>query len=408
MKRIAVWGFGAYGRRMVRQIREQWSHRYEIAMIFDRAFAEINRSGDVEDVVRDPGELPECYRQGLFDAVMIPIADYLVYKEIKDHLQAHSIPVETIGRAEDFLPSFQIPGVESRRLEGIPGGYRYSVLRKCYAVRFCLNWGPLFLLDGTGHVLQDNWNNGGIQSNHYQMDYPIPLEKPPAEPVLLPGPYCVIGKLWGTNYWHFTFDEMDQVYLLEKMGYDGKYIVPRSSSGRELLALLGVGPERILWQDELPERDPVCLEELIVVTQEKYSWNKRAPVLLEMADTLLSPLLQTGPERTYPSRLFVRRIGTRKLLNAEALLEKYGFAEIVPEELTVREQMLYFHFADIVLCPHGATRPTPFICGRGARSSRPLEKTGSIRAVFQHCFTGACTTSPWWSGRFIQWIERTG
>ena len=73
-----------------------------------------------------------------------------------------------------------------------------------------------------------------------------------------------------------------------------------------------------------------------------------------MTGVLLASLLRETPDREYHSRVFVRRIGRRKLLGAEELLRKYGFTPIVPEELSVREQMLYFHHADIVLCPHGA------------------------------------------------------
>ena len=354
LKKIAVWGYGSYGRKMVRQLRAAWSHRYEITAIFDRDYAGINRSGEAEDAVRDPGELEECCRQGLFASVMILVADYNQYDLIQEHLAARGIPTETVGRETDFLFTFQFPGAEERRPESLPEGYRCSVLRDLYAVRSCLSWAPLFLYDGAGRALEDPWSNSWTRNNPYQLDYPVPFDRPPARALRLAGQTCVVGKVWSGNYWHFTYDMLDQVYLLEKAGYSGRYIVPRREYTQTLLELLGIEPGRILWLEDLPAGQSLCLEELIMVTQEHLDRAAKAPIQTEMTGVLLASLLRETPDREYPSRVFVRRIGRRKLLGAEELLRKYGFTPIVPEELSVREQMLYFHHADIVLCPHGA------------------------------------------------------
>ena len=59
-------------------------------------------------------------------------------------------------------------------------------------------------------------------------------------------------------------------------------------------------------------------------------------------------------DSSYPRYIYVKRIGYRKLINGDRFTEKYGFTTIIPEELSVEEQMNYFHNANIVLCPHGA------------------------------------------------------
>jgi capsular polysaccharide biosynthesis protein len=67
-------------------------------------------------------------------------------------------------------------------------------------------------------------------------------------------------------------------------------------------------------------------------------------------------LMETTPvrERIYISR---SRANSRRVLNEEELypvLEKYRFRICHLEQLSLKEQMLLFHGADIVLAPHGA------------------------------------------------------
>jgi capsular polysaccharide biosynthesis protein len=55
-----------------------------------------------------------------------------------------------------------------------------------------------------------------------------------------------------------------------------------------------------------------------------------------------------------PKKLYVKRIGKRKLLGADKLMTEYGFTVMIPEEYSVLEQMTLFYNADIVFCVHGA------------------------------------------------------
>ncbi|MBQ6395085.1 MAG: glycosyltransferase family 61 protein, partial [Atopobiaceae bacterium] len=49
-----------------------------------------------------------------------------------------------------------------------------------------------------------------------------------------------------------------------------------------------------------------------------------------------------------------KRIGTRKRLGVDDVVEEFGFTTMIPEELSVVEQIRHFMCADIVLYPHGA------------------------------------------------------
>ena len=50
----------------------------------------------------------------------------------------------------------------------------------------------------------------------------------------------------------------------------------------------------------------------------------------------------------------MKRIGKRKLLDADKVLAEYGFTTMIPEDYSVKEQMTLFYNADIVFCVHGA------------------------------------------------------
>ena len=86
-------------------------------------------------------------------------------------------------------------------------------------------------------------------------------------------------------------------------------------------------------------------------------------VLPRMADFIKKKLTR---EAEYPKKIYVKRIGIRKLLNGEEIALKTGFRIIVPEEHSVKEQMNLFYNADIVLCPHGANSTNFLYMHKGA------------------------------------------
>ena len=59
-------------------------------------------------------------------------------------------------------------------------------------------------------------------------------------------------------------------------------------------------------------------------------------------------------EKRYPERLFVKRIGSRRLDISENLRARHGFEIIIHEKLSAVEQIHHFANADIVMTPHGA------------------------------------------------------
>lgn len=144
---------------------------------------------------------------------------------------------------------------------------------------------------------------------------------------------------------------MDKLYIMEQNKFDGSYMLFDSEFARSFIALMGLGEDRIIWVNPLCRhifyiKELHCVESVYGMTAES-AW-----ALKGLSENIISRM-QIDFE-AYPKRIYVKRIGRRKLLGVESLLAKYQFCTIIPEELSLEEQIKYFHAADIVLSPHGA------------------------------------------------------
>ena len=171
---------------------------------------------------------------------------------------------------------------------------------------------------------------------------------------------CYVADPLAYNYWHFTFQMMNRLFAMEESGFDGKYIVCDATPFvRQILQLLKIPDERIMWiQDN--ENIRYKIHELHYVKFFKNSWGLRSiegvgiGVISRFASALLQRSVTEDLLRKYPKRVFVKRVGSRKLLGVDELLEEFGFYPVVLEEHSVLEQVLYFHAADVVVASHGA------------------------------------------------------
>jgi capsular polysaccharide biosynthesis protein len=183
---------------------------------------------------------------------------------------------------------------------------------------------------------------------HFRRDFDPPRRL--SAPTHLPGTHASIISLWSNNYFHWIFNALPRLAVLEAGGvaYDS-IIVPETLTRfqRETLALLGVPEKRMT---------PFAGEH---VTADRLIWaaplapiNEPSRFLLEWVRASLGATAQqTG------RRLYVSRSGTRRAANeAEvyAALKPLGFEFVVPERLAFEEQVLLFASADILAGPHGS------------------------------------------------------
>ena len=351
-EKIAVWGFGFAGKRFYQMISQDYSDKYEITAVFDQAWKEKEHE-KIE--IQDPAAIHEMYTNGIFSSVAVCVMDLSAAREIKNKLIEADTRVFNMPE-NVFLDSssFNVDAQDDQ--ENLPEGYRHLILHNIYGAEFGPNCG-FFMFD------KDKRLNRDYLYDHQIIDMDlrnlmIPFSRKELEcAVFMAGEYCMLAKIYNGNYWHFSYEALDQVYLLEKHGFSGKYILPHTDFAEELMQLMGIDTEtRIIWPDDLPSNKVFLFEYVHLYTLGKDKLKISAPVLCEYSNFITQKLTNSDrPEQDeYPERIFVKRIGTRKLIINNNWLDQHGFKTIIPEELTIVKQIRYFMNAKIVLSPHGA------------------------------------------------------
>lgn len=350
--KIAIWGYGRYGRRMFESLTCFCSKEYEVVRVYDTAYRELkNTEGKLCLQIHNPEKLPEDYKKGLFEKVLLCI--FFVSQKPKQFLQEHSIPVLHLGREEDLFPlaSFE---QGKKPFEIGRKGYDFFVVKNLYgAMGNYDSVSMLYLFDDDGRVVKEHRDQ--FDPEYFEhFDYPFVLRHSEAEKIFLEGQFCILTKQHSDNYWHYTYSNLEVVWLLEKAGFQGKYVVPDIEYGSELLRLLDVPSDRIISLSAFEHNRIYVFEEVFYIVPVKPFGEDLvygSPVLLEAVEYIKKKL---PVDPSLPKKIFVKRIGKRKLLGADDILTEYGFTTIIPEDYSVWEQIKLFYNADIVFCVHGA------------------------------------------------------
>ena len=352
MMKVALWGYGKYGRRMYESLTRFCSDEYEVVRVYDRDYQKLKHTeGKISLPIHNPEELAEDYKDGVFEKVLLCFLWYEVLSEQEKYLKKHSIPGLHIGTEDDFCSASDFEQGE-KPFTIQQDGYSFSVLKNLYGAMANYESNELlYLFNNEGKVLQEHWSHWLAKPNVHVYDYPFVLKNSKAEKSFLKGQYCILTKQNVGNYWHFTYQCMDIVWLLEKAGYRGKYIVPNKHYCNEILHMLGVAPERIIPLGMFEHNRIYVFEEVFCVSFSAAKEIYRTDVLIKAAADIKKKL---PVDLSLPKKIYIKRTGIRKLLEADALLEEYGFTSIIPENYTVKEQMTLFYNADIVFSVHGA------------------------------------------------------
>jgi len=352
MIKVALWGYGKYGRRMYESLTRFCSDEYEVVRVYDRGYQKLKHTeGKISLPIHNPEELAEDYKNGIFEKVLLCFLWYEVLSEQEKYLKKHSIPGLHIGTEDDFCSASDFEQGE-KPFTIQQDGYSFSVLKNLYGAMANYESNELlYLFNNEGKVLQEHWSHWLAKPNVHVYDYPFVLKNSKAEKSFLKGQYCILTKQNVGNYWHFTYQCMDIVWLLEKAGYRGKYIVPNKHYCNEILHMLGVAPERIIPLGMFEHNRIYVFEEVFCVSFSAAKEIYGTDVLIKAAADIKKKL---PVDLSLPKKIYIKRTGIRKLLEADALLEEYGFTSIIPENYTVKEQMTLFYNADIVFSVHGA------------------------------------------------------
>lgn len=193
-------------------------------------------------------------------------------------------------------------------------------------------------------VMETLWDH-----EHFVREFAHPAPLP--EPERVAGTHASIMSLWCENYFHWIFNSLPRIAVLQASGvaYD-RLIVPEHMSRfqRESLAALGIAESRLL-----PFTGNHLQPERLVWVAPLAPINEPSSFLLDWVRGAL------GPGESEPARMFYvsRRGGTRNAANERELLaalEPLGFELLLPETLSFQEQMRTFASAKLLVGPHGS------------------------------------------------------
>ena len=351
-EKIALWGYGKYGKWHYDNIQSEWSQEYQITIVFDKNLA--GQMTKDQKLIMNPASLAVSYAEGMFSSVLLGVGGYR--KNIQDTilktLRKLNIPECVLDNRKEFHPVQDFLHDKTTSLNPSSFGYKVDILRDLYFFRPFYDQ-KCYLYDNKGQLLTDLWYD-----YEFLQEPLITSFRPDVSLIDVPelkGDYCLLARCYSQNYWHFIYQSMDLAWALEKRGYQGKYIIPSASFAKPLMKLIGVTDDRLVDVEEMGYLKPTRLERVYVVSQGdgRYNPQKSAPVLLNMRDEMIAQVVANDCN-SFPERVFVKRGNNRRLQNVDTLLKKYKFVSIDPEKLTIPEQIRYFNNARIVISPHGA------------------------------------------------------
>lgn len=163
-------------------------------------------------------------------------------------------------------------------------------------------------------------------------------------------PVATLAAGWQGAFYHWIYDVLPRLHLLEKSGasFNKIYVEASTPFQKESLALLGLGAERLI---NAKDYEAVFTPQLVVpsIAETPRTWGCQY-----LRDRFLPLLSKRKPMRLYVSRNDAER---RRILNEEEalpLLKKYGYQKVELSALTFKEQMELFYSAERVVGPHGA------------------------------------------------------
>ena len=369
-RRIILWGAGQWSLEHYKEIYDNLRQDICIVGIADNNYEKLNQKyTSVYDMygfsleyntILSIENVKELYDAEKIDSVFLGVY-FDNYKEVKKQLDAINIPL--------FSKFVSCPDMkENCTDEKIWNGIYVYVMKNIIAYHdFCASWRLVSWLCTDAGILIDEMENyvhlhGKTPPWFLLSDFGRNVTEVD-ECCVLSGKYCL-------NYWHFTYEILPIIHLFEKNGYTGMYMLHYREFSAELLNFYGINQERIIWvkDEEVPPvyriRKMYCTEHLHSMFDNKNIGNI-TKLNVEVSDILIQKVCKGINLETYPKRIYVKRITNRKLVANEELLKKYGFVTIVPEELTVEEQIRYFCAADIVLSPHGANSSNALYMRKG-------------------------------------------
>ncbi len=186
------------------------------------------------------------------------------------------------------------------------------------------------------------------------------------------GSVAVLSGLSGNVYFHWMVDVLPRIELLRRSGRDlaeiDWFLVNscQHQFQRESLRMLGIPEEKVLESDRLPH---IQATELIVPSFAGYLGWPSGWAIDFLRREFLKGII---PSYNYPKRIYISRSKARyrRVLNEAdvvEVLEGFGFVSILPESMSLQEQIAYFYHAEVIVAAHGSGLTNTIFCQAGTK-----------------------------------------
>ncbi len=197
--------------------------------------------------------------------------------------------------------------------------------------------------------------------------------------VRVPYKVAVVGQAACHNYFHWLTEILCRLALLEMQGvaYDYLYVPCDLHFMQESLALWGIDFSKII-----PAHPNLCVQADTVIVPSLVSNVSFGGVLgacyVQMhllnyvKQKLLTAALQHQPSVKLAPKVFISRKDApqRKVINEDevfSLFEQQGFVRYELDKLSVVDQILLFHHAQVVVSPQGTGLANTIFCKKGTK-----------------------------------------
>ncbi|MGN6552557.1 MAG: glycosyltransferase family 61 protein [Verrucomicrobiota bacterium] len=272
-------------------------------------------------------------------------------------------PPETIEPRihEKFFPQRKFPEAFVATLQdGISTDRGYNLTRKARLV-------PKLSYEAYLLFYYPDWNTG-----YDPKEFPILMNReyfPKIE--RFEGSVATLSTLHSKNYYHWLFDVLPRLHLLEKAGVkvDRLYVENLLPFQRRTLELLGLGGDRVIDSSTVKY---IQAQELVVPSVPGIPGTVPRWVCDYLRDTFVPKTHAIKSGIMAGERLYVTRSkpARRRIENEEELLpvlERHGFRTVDLEGLNFLDQVSLFANAECVLGPHGANLANITFCRAGTR-----------------------------------------
>jgi hypothetical protein len=195
------------------------------------------------------------------------------------------------------------------------------------------------------------------------------------------GRLAVLEQVASDNYFHWTNEVLGRLALLEMQNieYDKLYVSMAKPYMKQFLVdIWGINPSKIIASSDsvdFIQADmlivPSLIDKLMISDNvEHHAGHYTQPIIINyVREKVLSRLQQkiNLNNSKFSKRVFISRNDApgRKILNEDEIFkifENKGFKRYVLGQMTVIDQIILFHNAEIIVCEHGAGLTNALFC----------------------------------------------